>query len=72
MKPDPAISAAVEEITGMPGPEILSFDDLADNVAAARTLGWSTMLIDPAGSPAAQINHELALRGLDCPQDRGG
>jgi len=63
-KPDPAAYHAIEQLTGVAGPEIVFFDDLADNVAAARAVDWSAVQIDPAGDPAAQVRHALADLGL--------
>ena len=45
-KPDPAIYEAFEAATGLRGPQILFFDDLAPNVAAARARGWNDPLVE--------------------------
>jgi putative hydrolase of the HAD superfamily len=63
-KPDPNIYRAVEEATGHRGAEVLFFDDLPANVAAARELGWHAVLIDPGGDPTAQILAALDDAGL--------
>lgn len=59
MKPDEAIYRAFEEQTGFAGPQIAFFDDLKENVAGARRLGWFASQVDPLGSPAAQIRQAL-------------
>ncbi|MBF9031320.1 HAD-IA family hydrolase [Rhodobacterales bacterium HKCCE3408] len=46
VKPDPAIYAAVEAETGLPGEAIFFTDDRADNIAAAQARGWRTHLFD--------------------------
>lgn len=49
LKPSPAIYHAFEAASGQPGSRLLFFDDLADNVQAARALGWRAEQIDPMG-----------------------
>lgn len=44
-KPDPDLYRFVEEGTGIAPPQILFFDDLPENVAAAAARGWQTQLI---------------------------
>ena len=44
-KPDPAIYRYVEEGTGVAPRQILFFDDLPENLDAARQRGWQTHLI---------------------------
>ncbi|CAG0988685.1 glucose-1-phosphatase [Phycisphaerales bacterium] len=58
-KPDPAIYRVFEAQVGFRGAEILFFDDLAENIAAARQLGWRCQLIDHTKNTAEQV--ELAL-----------
>lgn len=55
IKPDPAIYHRAESIFGTSGGEILFFDDLLENVEAARSVGWSAEVIDPLGEPAEQV-----------------
>ena len=63
-KPDAAIFEHVERTTGVPPSQILFFDDLAENVDAAKSRGWRGYVIDsrraealdrldPASIPAA-------------------
>jgi glucose-1-phosphatase len=59
-KPDPAIYRALERQLGHRGGEILFFDDLPENVAAAKALGWNAVQIDPHGRTDQQI--EIALQ----------
>jgi len=51
-KPDPAIYRRAEQHLGYRGAEILFFDDLPENVEAARAVGWRAETIDPAGDTA--------------------
>ncbi|MBX3388812.1 MAG: HAD-IA family hydrolase [Phycisphaeraceae bacterium] len=62
LKPDDAIYAAFERETGFAGDSIVFFDDLEENVQAARARGWCAIRIDHAGDTAAQIR--AALRDL--------
>lgn len=61
-KPDGAIYAAFEQAVGRPPSEIVFFDDLPENVAAARSRGWTAHHVDHTGDTAAQIR--AALEGL--------
>ncbi|MBS0198400.1 MAG: HAD-IA family hydrolase [Planctomycetes bacterium] len=63
-KPDPAIYREFEKLVGYRGDEILFFDDLADNIAAAGTLGWRTVLVDHTGDTATQIQRALEQFGV--------
>ena len=45
-KPDPAIYAKVETVSGIKGPDILFADDRADNIEAAQKYGWRTHLFE--------------------------
>ena len=60
LKPDPAIYRAVEAATGRPAAEHLFLDDLAENVAGARALGWDAICFETP----EQIQAELAARGI--------
>ena len=63
-KPDPRIFRAFERETGIPGREILFFEDMPENLAAARSAGWNTVPIDHTGDTAAQIRQALGLNGM--------
>jgi len=63
-KPDPAIyDAARQSFACAPG-EILFFDDLIENIEAARAAGWNAERIDPTGDTAAQMRGHLRARGV--------
>ena len=69
LKPDEAIYRAFERASGFDGTdgrpeEILFFDDLEENVEAARACGWSSVRVDHTGDPAEQMRRELRERGL--------
>ena len=59
-KPDPAIYRAFEAATGRAGGQILFFDDLPPNVAAARALGWNAEVIDPLVETVPQLRRHLS------------
>jgi 2-haloacid dehalogenase len=62
-KPQPRAYAAVEAACGATGAEVLFFDDLPENVAAARARGWRSEVVDPLGDPARQML-EVLRRGM--------
>jgi putative hydrolase of the HAD superfamily len=63
-KPDEAIYRALEARTGRHAEAIVFFDDLEENVRAARAVGWRAYRIDPHGSPPQQITSVLAELGV--------
>jgi putative hydrolase of the HAD superfamily len=63
-KPDAAIHRAFEHHTGFSPAEILFFDDLADNIAAARDCGWHAEQIDHTGDTATQMVAHLVRHGV--------
>lgn len=64
-KPDDAIYRHVERETGLPGEAILFFDNLEENVAAARRRGWRAEVIDTApDEPIAQAREHLRRHGV--------
>lgn len=64
-KPDDAIYAQVERQTGVPGNAIVFFDDVAENVEAARRRGWHAYHVDPApDDPLPQVRARLREHGL--------
>jgi putative hydrolase of the HAD superfamily len=63
-KPDPAIYRAFERAAGRRGGEILFFDDLPENIAAAEAVGWRAIGIDPLGDTARQLADALAAQGV--------
>ena len=64
-KPDVEIYHAFEQATGVAGSQIIFFDDLAENIATARTLGWQAVQIDHTGDPPAQMRAALRDVGID-------
>ncbi|MEO1535088.1 MAG: HAD-IA family hydrolase, partial [Planctomycetota bacterium] len=63
-KPDAGIYARFESETGYDGSEILFFDDLAENIEAARERGWHAEQIDHTGDTAEQVARCLAAYGV--------
>jgi len=63
-KPDVAIYRRFERELGVSGSEILFFDDLLENVATARGIGWDAVLIDHAENTAQQVRAALTARGV--------
>ncbi|MEM1331281.1 MAG: HAD family hydrolase [Planctomycetota bacterium] len=63
-KPNAEIYKAFEESTGFAGASILFFDDLEDNIATARSVGWRAHQIDHTGDTATQIRVVLTELGL--------
>jgi HAD superfamily hydrolase (TIGR01509 family) len=65
-KPNPEIYHRFAELTGYQGREreLLFFDDLEDNIAAARAVGWRAVQVDHAGDTASQMAHSLREHGL--------
>ncbi len=63
-KPDAEIyQRACEHFACAPS-DILFFDDLQENVNAAREQGWNAELIDHTGDTAAQMRSHLARHGI--------
>lgn len=62
LKPDAAIYREFERLTGAAPADLLFFDDLEENVAAARARGWQSELIDHTGDTAAQMRSALRAR----------
>jgi len=63
-KPDAAIYEVFEQEVGVQGSAILFFDDLAENIAQARLLGWTCFHVDYTGDTAAQVSGALKEYGL--------
>lgn len=63
-KPDAAIFAEFEKRVGVRGEEILFLDDLAENAATARRLGWNVCEIDYTRGTARQIEQALSSQGF--------
>ncbi|MFG0258888.1 MAG: HAD-IA family hydrolase [Phycisphaerales bacterium JB041] len=63
-KPTTEIFRAFERESGFDAGSILFFDDLPENVEAARAAGWSAERIDHTGDTTAQVVTHLAARGV--------
>ena len=63
-KPARAIYRAFETATGYAGAQILFFDDLAENIAAARKLGWRAEIIDSMTPTDVQLRRHLVAYGV--------
>ncbi|MFN6043097.1 MAG: HAD-IA family hydrolase, partial [Phycisphaerae bacterium] len=67
-KPHGDIYRAFEDATGFGPGDILFFDDLPDNIAMARQLGWHAVLIDHTRETAPQLHAALLKTGVLTPQ----
>jgi HAD superfamily hydrolase (TIGR01509 family) len=63
-KPDAAIYRELQRRLNRRAGEILFFDDLPENVEAARRVGWLSEQIDPNGCTATQMCEHLARHGV--------
>jgi FMN phosphatase YigB (HAD superfamily) len=63
-KPEAAIYAHFERLTGTHGSDVVFFDDRPENVAAALDRGWRAERIDPDGDTVAQMRMRLRAEGL--------
>ena len=64
-KPDDAIYAHVERVTGVAGGRIVFFDDVEENIEGAGRRGWQACWIDPSpDDPLTQIRRFLRSRGV--------
>jgi HAD superfamily hydrolase (TIGR01509 family) len=59
-KPAPEIYAALEAQAGVGAAEILFFDDLPDNVAAARARGWNAEEVLSREDPVTEMRAHLS------------
>lgn len=66
-KPGVEIFREFERQTGCRGAEILFFDDLAENTAAAQSLGWRVCMVDHTQETAGQIARGLESHGVLLP-----
>jgi glucose-1-phosphatase len=63
-KPDDAIYAEFERLTGLRGPEILFFDDRIENIEGALRRNWRAHRIDPRRDTIAQVREHLGRYGV--------
>ncbi len=64
LKPGKEIYRLFEERVGMSGESVLFFDDLAENVATARELGWRAEVVDYTQETAPQVIAALGRHGV--------
>lgn len=64
-KPEEAIYRALESATGCLASEVLFFDDVAENIHAARERGWRAELIDHTRQTAPQVEQWLSAHGVE-------
>ncbi|HEY7116311.1 MAG TPA: HAD-IA family hydrolase [Tepidisphaeraceae bacterium] len=63
-KPDARIYAHVERTTGVAPDLITFFDDVAENIAAAQSRGWTAHLVGKCENPIPAIRARLRSEGL--------
>lgn len=63
-KPDAVVYEHVERETGTSGDQILFFDDMTDNIAAAHARGWQAELITREPHPVDQVRGHLGRMGI--------
>jgi HAD superfamily hydrolase (TIGR01509 family) len=63
-KPDDAIYAEVERVTGFAGEQIIFFDDLPANVDGAKVRGWNAIQIALDSDPVTQVRRHLREIGV--------
>jgi putative hydrolase of the HAD superfamily len=64
-KPDEAIYARVERDTGFAGSQIVFFDDMLENVEAAKRRGWHAyQILRERDEPVAQMREHLVEHGV--------
>ena len=64
VKPDREIFEVFERTTGFQREGLIFFDDVEENVLAARDAGWRAEHIDHTGDPAAQLRAILTRYGV--------
>jgi glucose-1-phosphatase len=63
-KPDAPIYAHVERQTGFDPARIIFFDDVIENVEAARQRGWQAHLVERCENPIPRIRETLRQEGI--------
>lgn len=63
-KPDEAIYRAFEEKVGIRGADVVFFDDVEENILAARRMGWRGVRVDHTGDTASQVRAALVEQGV--------
>jgi FMN phosphatase YigB (HAD superfamily) len=64
-KPGTTIYQRAEDLFRAKGAEIVFFDDLEENIAAARAMGWHAHHINHEGDTAGQITAALRGHGIE-------
>jgi HAD superfamily hydrolase (TIGR01509 family) len=64
VKPNPEIYRLATESLGVPPDSVVFFDDLIENVTAARGFGWRAFHIDHTSDTPLQIRQSLATLGI--------
>lgn len=64
IKPDERIYQHVERTLGFSPSEIVFFDDLSENIEAARRRGWRAHQVDHTGDTALQVRRHLVRYGV--------
>ncbi|MEO6954176.1 MAG: HAD family phosphatase [Polyangia bacterium] len=63
-KPSAKIYEALEQRAGVQGTDIVFFDDLPENIAAASARGWDAILVEDRVDPVREMRAQLVRRGL--------
>jgi putative hydrolase of the HAD superfamily len=63
-KPDDAIYAALELKSGRRGSQVVFFDDLDDNIAAASARGWRAFAVRSRQDPVSEMRAQLVALGM--------
>ena len=63
-KPDVEIYRQLELRSGRTGEQIIFFDDLPDNIAAARARGWRAFEVRSRQDPVAEMRSQLIALGM--------
>lgn len=63
-KPDARFYAHADSVLGVAPARVLFFDDLEENVAAAKARGWRAEVIDHTGDTADQMRRHLESYGI--------
>jgi putative hydrolase of the HAD superfamily len=63
-KPDDAIYAHVERALEIPGDQIAFFDDISENVEAAKRRGWHAHRVESVDDPMPEIRAHLRAHGV--------
>lgn len=65
-KPGEEIYKAFESAVGVRGESVLFFDDVEENITAAKRLGWRAVKIDHTKDTPPQVEAGLRAHGITC------